>query len=162
MENGSPPSTDPIFQPFQLLTTAQAAKLLGITAAKLRDLATHGDIRYVNTGLGRERELRRYRLQDIQDFVENRTLTGKVERSTRPQVEITDADLLAAAKVIARDRKRREQEKEWAALQEKREKQRQEREAWLKKCEEEALVISERLWLQSLKVRRGSRSDKKT
>ncbi len=140
-------------QQFQLLTAAQAAKLLAISAPKLRDLATHGDIRYVNIGLGRKRELRRYRLQDIQDFVDRRTLTGTVKWSTRAPIEVTDADLLAAAKVIARDRKRREREKEWAALQEKREKQRQETEAWLKKCEDEAVVIHERLWLQSLRTK---------
>lgn len=144
-------------QQFQLLTAAQAAKLLAISAAKLRDLATHGDIRYVNIGLGRKRELRRYRLQDIQDFVEGRTLTGTVKWSPRAPIEVTDADLLAAAKAIARDRKRGEREKEWAVLQEKREKQRQETEAWLKKCEDEAVVISERLWLQSRKVRKGKR-----
>ncbi len=154
-------STSSELQQFQLLTAVQAAKLLAISSAKLRDLATHGDIRYVNIGLGRKRELRRYRLQDIQDFVDRRTLTGTVKWSTRAPIEVTDADLLAAAKVIARDRKRQAREKEWAVLQEKREKQRQETEAWLKKCEHEAVVISERLWRQSLEVRKGRRSGKK-
>ncbi|WP_455918738.1 hypothetical protein [Ensifer canadensis] len=138
------------FAQYQMLRPADAAKVLAITVTQLHSLAAHGEIRYVNVGTGVKRETRRYRAHDIQTFVEERTRTGTVKWSTRPPIEITKSDLFAAAKVIARDRKRREREKEWAALQTKRQKQRQETEAWLKQCEEEAMIIRERLALESI------------
>lgn len=135
---------------FQLLTPAAAAKLLAITPNQFHNLAIHGDINYVNIGIGRKRETRRYRLQDIEGFLQSRALTGIVKWSTRPPLEITDEDLLKAAKVVARDRRRRERDLEQKALEEKWRKRREEREAWLKKCEEEAVAIRERVILESI------------
>lgn len=135
---------------YQLLRPAEAAKILAIDVQHLHSLATHGDIRYVNIGTGAKRETRRFRAQDVQAFVEERNRTGHVRWSTRPPIEITDADLLAAAKVVARDRKRREREKEQEAFVAKRREQREAREAWLKQCEDEATAIRERLFLESI------------
>lgn len=81
----------------QLLTPAEAAKLLAISTIHLRDLSTHGDISYVNVGVGKPRETRRYRLTDIQRFTQDRTLISPIRRSTRAPLEITDEDLLKAA-----------------------------------------------------------------
>ncbi|MCV9997302.1 helix-turn-helix domain-containing protein [Pararhizobium sp. YC-54] len=88
----------------QLLTPAEAAKLLAISTIHLHDLAIHGDISYVNVGAGKKRETRRYRLTDIQRFEQDRTLISPIRRSTRAPLEITDEDLLKAAKIVARDR----------------------------------------------------------
>ncbi|WP_034884903.1 helix-turn-helix domain-containing protein [Ensifer aridi] len=139
---------------YQLLRPAEAAKILGVSVQHLHALTIHGEIRYVNVGAGAKREVRRYRAQDVQAFVEERTRTGNVRWSTRPPLEITDADLLAAAKVVARDRKRREREKEQEAFQAKRREQREARVAWLKQCEDEATAIRERLWRESLQGKR--------
>lgn len=146
---------------YQLFTPAEVAKILAITVTHLHALATHGEIRYVNIGTGAKRETRRYRAQDVQEFVEERTRTGNVRWSTRPPIEITDADLFAAAKVVARDRKQREREQERAALEEQWKKQREARAAWLKQCEDEATVIRERLWRESLQGKRKGAERKK-
>lgn len=143
---------------FQLLTPAAAAKLLAITPHQLHGLALHGDISYVNVGLGGKRETRRFRLQDIDGFLQSRKLTGTVKWSTRPPLEVTDEDLLKAAKVVARDRRRRDRELAQAALNEKRREQRHAAEARRKLWEEQAVVIRERLFLKSLeKTGRKSR-----
>lgn len=144
----APPQFSDGLASYQLLSPAEAAKILAITVQHLHSLATHGEIRYVNVGTGAKRETRRYRAQDLQAFVEERTRTGNVRWSTRPPIEITEADLLAAA--FARDRKRRERDLEHAALEEKRRKQREARQLWLKQCEDEATAIRERLFLESI------------
>lgn len=149
-EPAVPPQLSDVLTTYQLLRPAEAAKILAIDVQHLHALATHGEIRYVNIGTGAKRETRRFRAQDVQAFVEERTRTGHVRWSTRPPIEITDADLLAAAKVVARDRKRREREKEQEAFQAKQREQREAREAWLKQCEDEATAIRERLWRESL------------
>lgn len=145
-----PPQISNVITTYHLLRPAEAAKILAIDVQHLHSLATHGEIRYVNIGIGAKRETRRFRAQDVQAFVEERTRTGHVRWSTRPPIEITDADLLTAAKLVARDRKRREREQERAAFDEERRKQREARSAWLKQCEDEATVIRERLWLESI------------
>lgn len=139
---------------YQLLRPAEVAKILGVSAQHLHALAIHGEIRYVNIGAGAKREVRRYRVQDVQAFVEERTRTGNVQWSTRPPIEVTDADLLAAAKVVARERKRKERARAHDALQAKWNEQRKAREAWLKQCEDEATAIRERLWRESLQGKR--------
>lgn len=60
----------------QLLTPARAAKLLAVSDRQLRDLSAHGDIPFVNIGLGAKRETRRYRPDDIRAFIEARTKTA--------------------------------------------------------------------------------------
>lgn len=89
----------------------------------------------------------------IEGFLQARTLTGTVKWSTTPLLQITDEDFLKAAKVVARDRRRRERDLEQKALEEKWRKRREEREAWLKKCEEEAVIVRERLFLESSMAR---------
>lgn len=160
-EPAAPPQLSNVIAPYQLLRPAEAANILAIDVQHLHSLATHGEIRYVNIGIGAKRETRRFRAQDVQEFVEERTRTGNVRWSTRPPIEITDADLLAAAKVVARDRKRRKREQERAAFDEQRRKQREARAAWLKQCEDEATVIRERLWRESLHCKRkGAETEK--
>jgi excisionase family DNA binding protein len=64
------------FNALQLLTPAEAAKLLAISDRQLRELSAHGDIPFVNIGLGLKRETRRYRPDDIKAFIEARTKTA--------------------------------------------------------------------------------------
>lgn len=137
------------FDGYKLLNSSEAAKLLAISAAHLLQLSTHGEISYVNVGVGK-REIRRYRESDIQRFVDNRTLISPMRHSTRAPLEITDEDLFKAAKIVARDRKRRQWQLADAAISAKRTQEREAREAWLKKCEKEADAIRYRLFLEGI------------
>jgi hypothetical protein len=134
---------------FQLLTLKEASKLLGVSTVHLRALSVHGEISYVNVGLG-EREIRRYRLSDVKNFIAARTRTDTVKWSTRPPLEVTDDDLKKAARMIARDRRKRERAKEQAEFQEHRRLQREAQEKRRKAFEEEALHIRQRLWLETI------------
>jgi hypothetical protein len=137
-------------EPFQLLRPSAAAELLAISTAQLHALALHGDISYVNVGIGGKRESRRYRLADIQAFIDSRTATGNVKWSKRQPLETTDQDVLKAAKIVARDRKRKERDIQQAAFQEARRQKREASEARRKEYEKEATLIRERLYLEKI------------
>lgn len=139
------------YRPLQLLTAKQAAKLLAISTEQLSSLAVHGDISYINVSVGAKREIRRYRESDVRAFIEDRKRTGKVAYSIRPALEILDVDIAKAAKIVARERKRKQRDAERAILNEEHRLKREAYDAWIKKCEEEAFRIRERKFLESLK-----------
>jgi hypothetical protein len=58
-----------------LLTPDEAAKELGISGKQLRELSAHGDLPFINVGLG-ARPARRYEPSDIEAFkAERRTIS---------------------------------------------------------------------------------------
>ncbi|TGP86409.1 DNA-binding protein [Mesorhizobium sp. M2D.F.Ca.ET.223.01.1.1] len=56
-----------------LLTPAQAASFLAVTPKHLLDLTNEGALRWVNIGLSGKRPTRRYRHDDLTDFIEKRS-----------------------------------------------------------------------------------------
>ncbi len=67
-----------------LLTPTEAAKLLNISTKQLLFLTQDGEIQYINVGLGKERERRRYHPDDIEDFIARRRTVGG--RSSKPSL----------------------------------------------------------------------------
>ena len=58
--------------PTALLTERQAAQYLAISQNHLRMLTDNGEVRFINVGLGRLRQRRRYQLDDLTDFIATR------------------------------------------------------------------------------------------
>lgn len=69
-----------------LLTPQQAAELLAVSTRHLRDITSAGLVRYVNIGV-RDRETRRYRMVDLEAYVESNLRLGgcKTEAAPRPR-----------------------------------------------------------------------------
>ncbi|WP_149801950.1 helix-turn-helix domain-containing protein [Mesorhizobium sp. NFR06] len=55
-----------------LLTPAQAASFLAVTPKHLLELTNEGALRWVNIGLEGKRPTRRYKQDDLADFIERR------------------------------------------------------------------------------------------
>lgn len=65
-----------------LLTPQQAAELLAVSTRHLRYITSAGLIRYVNVGM-RDRETRRYRMADIEAYVESNLRSGGIAAALR-------------------------------------------------------------------------------
>ncbi|WP_425374522.1 helix-turn-helix domain-containing protein [Mesorhizobium waimense] len=56
-----------------LLTPVQAAELLAVTPKHLLELTNEGALRWVNIGLEGKRPIRRYKQEDLAEFIEKRS-----------------------------------------------------------------------------------------
>ncbi|MXN51851.1 helix-turn-helix domain-containing protein [Shinella sp. AETb1-6] len=65
-----------------LLTPESAASRLGISTRQLRDLTDHGQLRWINIGLGKKRPTRRYTPADLEAFIEERAEKCRSTRRT--------------------------------------------------------------------------------
>lgn len=61
----------------QLLKPPEAAKLIGITVAALIQHVRDGELAYINIGRGEKKIRRRFKLADIEAFIQRRTRTDK-------------------------------------------------------------------------------------
>lgn len=67
-----------------LLTPDEAARELAVSQKQLKALTGAGKIRYINIGLGRKRETRRYDPADIERFKEARRCQSTSDRPGKP------------------------------------------------------------------------------
>lgn len=92
-----------------LLTPAEAARELRVSEKQLRWLTNAGQIRYINVGLGRERECRRYEPADIDHFREARKCQSSSEpvkqrTATTSAIDASDFQALLDARQNAKRR----------------------------------------------------------
>ncbi|NTG49009.1 helix-turn-helix domain-containing protein [Agrobacterium rhizogenes] len=56
-----------------LMTPDEAARHLSVSIRQLRDLTDDGLLRWINIGLGKKRATRRYTIEDLNEFIAERS-----------------------------------------------------------------------------------------
>lgn len=79
-----------------LITERQAAEKLMVSVKQVRALTDAGDLPYINVGMGKLRERRRYSADDLRSFIDNRRKVATPQSSKashqrrQPVIDLND------------------------------------------------------------------------
>jgi excisionase family DNA binding protein len=96
----------------KLLTAAEVAERLAISTRQLKQLSDAGEIAFVNVGLGPRRPARRYRPEDVDEFISRRTVVSSGYRPARAITSIPPGwRMPTIAEVVEQRAEKKRQEK---------------------------------------------------